>query len=252
MPAVARACRVLRALGENGGGRRLSDLSRELELSKSTLSGLLSTLEGCGLVERDPVSRTFRLGLGLLDLSAAVLRRLDLREAARPVVERLRDASGETAILHVWRGGHLFILERAEPDHQLKVVAPVGHRLPSFAGSAARALLAALPEEEAEELVRSRPLPVFTPRSIDDPGRYLLELARARRDGYALEDEEYLPGVRAASAPVLDAAGQPVATVSVVAVSARMPSERMHELAAEVAEAARALSRQLGARSEAA
>lgn len=247
VPAVARAVHVLRALGEDGDGLRLSELSRQLGVSKSTLSGLLWTLEGFGLVERDPASRAFRLGVGLLDLSAAVLRRLDLREAARPALEGLRDASGETAILHVPRGGQLLILDRAEPDHQLKVVAPVGHRLPAFAGSVAKALLAALPEGQAEVLVRSRPLPAFTPRSIGDPDRYLEEVARARRDGYALEDEEFLPGVRAVSAPVLDAAGHAVGTLSVVGVSARLTGDRMRALAQDVAEAARAVSRRLGA-----
>ena len=247
VPAIERAIRVLQALAENGEGRGLSELSRQLGVSKSTLSGVLATLERHRLVERDAGSRAFRLGVGLLDLSAAVIGRLDVREVARPFLVELCDASGETAILHVRSGEESVILDRAEPDRELKVVAPVGRRLPPFAGSVAKALLAELPAAEAEAFVRARPLPAFTPRSAAQPARYLKELARVRREGYALDDEEYLPGVRAASAVLRDRRGRAVGTLSVVGVGARVDSEHLHELGAQVAAAAAAASRRLGA-----
>lgn len=247
VPAVERAVLVLRALGDDDRGRRLSDLSRELGLSKSTLSGLLSTLERYGLVERDPDSRVFRLGLGLLDLGGAVLRRLDLRELGRPSLRRLSELSGETAILHVRDGEEAVIVDRSEPPRQLKVVAPLGHRLPPFAGSVAKAILATLPERDAADLLRSRSLPTFTPSSITAPERYLAELAQVRKDGYALEDDEYLAGVLAVSAAILDSGGRAVATLSVAAVRARVSGERIRTLGPVVAEAARDVSRRLGA-----
>jgi len=248
VPAVERAVLVLRALGNDDRGRRLSELSRELGLSKSTLSGLLSTLERYGLVERDPTdSRVFHLGMGLLDLGGAVLRRLDLRELAHPSLRRLSEASGETAILHVRDGEETVIADRSEPPRQLKVVAPLGHRLPPFAGSVAKAILATLPEREAADLVCSRPLPTFTSRSITTPDLYLAELARVRADGYALEDDEYLDGVYAVSAAILDAGGRAVATLSVAGVRARVTSERIRGLGPVVAEVARDVSRRLGA-----
>ncbi|HXH97151.1 MAG TPA: IclR family transcriptional regulator C-terminal domain-containing protein, partial [Gaiellaceae bacterium] len=134
--------------------------------------------------------------------------------------------------------------------HQLKVVAPLGHRLPPFAGSVAKALLAALPEEpEAEAIVRARPLPVFTPHSIVDADAYLDELARARRRGYAVENEEYLVGVRAVSAPVRGQDREAIGTLTVVGVGARMAG-RMKEIADEVVTAAAETSRRLAAASD--
>ncbi len=242
---MVRAVRVLRALAGAQGGRRLSELSRELAIAKGTLSALLRTLERLDLVERDPETRTYRLGMGLLDLGGAVLSRLDLPELARPSLRRLFQASDETAILHLRQGMELVIADRVEPRRQLKVVAPLGHRLPPFAGSAAKAVLAALPPEEAAALVSARPLPAFTPRSITDPERYLAELARAREHGYALEDEEYLEGVCAASAAVVDAGAAPVATLSVVAVRARLGMDRLGSLGSLVAAAAQEVSRRL-------
>jgi len=219
-------------------------------VSKSTLSGLLSTLEQFGLVERDPDSRVFRLGMGLLDLGGAVLRRLDLRELARPSLRRLAEMSNETAILHLRDGDESVIADRIEPRRQLKVVAPLGHRLPPFAGSVAKAILATLPDREAAALLAGRPLPAFTPRSITTADRYLAELARVREVGYALEDDEYLDGVCAVSAAIVDAAGHAVATVSVAAVGARVTGERIRVFGPAIAAVAQDVSRRLGARME--
>lgn len=250
VPAVARAILVLQALGDDDRGRRLSELSRELGVSKSTLSGLLSTLERFDLVERDPDSRMFRLGMGLLDLGGAVLRRLDLRELARPSLCRLAELSSETAILHLRDGEEAVIADRAEPRRQLKVVAPLGHRLPPFAGSVAKAILATLPDREVSALLGGEPLPAFTPRSITTADRYLGELARVRELGYALEDDEYLHGVCAVSSAIVDVDGHAVATLSVAAVSARVTGEGIRVFGPVIAAAAQGVSRRLGARME--
>lgn len=250
VPAVERAVRVLRTLGADDGPRSLSDLSRELGVSKSTLSTLLATLEQLELVVRDPASRAFRLGPGLLDLSRALLSRLDLGEIVRPYLWQLHKASGETAILHVAESdGTSVITDRVEPIHQLKVVAPQGHRLPQFAGSVGKVLLAALPPEEAEARVRAQPLRCFTPRTVVDPDAYLAEIRRTRARGYAIDNEEYLVGVRAVSAPVLDDQSRTIATLSIAGVSARL-ADKMSEAARTVAAAAAAASHDLGAPGE--
>jgi DNA-binding IclR family transcriptional regulator len=249
VPAVDRAVRVLWTLAERGR-LSLSELSRDLGVSKSTLSSLLATLQEHALVERDEESRRFHLGPGLAKLStAAAAAQVDVREAARPQLERLAEQSGETAILHLPSGDGTVIADRVEPSHQLKVVAPLGHRLPAFAGSVAKALLAALPEERAEAIVRARPLPVFTPRSIVDADAYLDELARTRRRGYAVENDEYLVGVRAVSAPVSGPECEPIGTLSVVGVGARMAG-RIKEIAEAVTTAAAETSGRLASASD--
>jgi IclR family acetate operon transcriptional repressor len=249
VPAVDRAVRVLQTLAGRGE-HSLSELSRELHVSKSTLSALLTTLEEHALVERDDSSRRFRLGPGLTMLaSAAAAAQVDVRDAARPHLVRLAALSGETAILHVPSGDGTVIAERVEPPHQLKVVAPLGHRLPAFAGSVAKVLLASLPEEDAAAIVRAGPLPVFTPRSIVEPDAYLEEVARARRRGHAVENEEYLVGVRAVSAAALGPDGRAIGTLSIVGVAGRMTG-RTRELADAVVGAARQTSGRLAAEGE--
>lgn len=255
VPAVDRAARLLRALSAHESadtdqpGMSAAELSRELAISKSTLSGLLTTLERHRLVERDPLTRRVRLGLALVELAASVSTDIDVREAARPHLVQLRRHSGETAILHLLGGEDVRIAERAEPDTQLKVVAPPRTRLPRFAGSVAKVMLAALEPTEAEAIVRAQPLPAFTPRSIVDADAYLEQVAQARRRGYARENEEYLIGVSAVSAPVINHAGRTIGTISVACVKTRA-RERLHELAIPVMNAAAQTSRRLGAPGE--
>lgn len=246
MPAVERAVRVLRALQTNGG-RRLSELSLDLGLSKSSLSELLATMEQSGIVERDPDSRAFRLGPTLVELGLAARRDLDLASAARRQLDWLRDATGETAILHVPSGAEAVIAAASESHHQLKVVAPLGHRLRAFAGSVAKVLLAALPEERLGAAIAHGPLPAFTGRSITDPDSYLDEVRRVRRRGYATDDEEYLPGVRAVSAPVAGEAGGTVAVITAVGASSRLAQDRLRPLAGQVMAAAARISEGTGA-----
>jgi DNA-binding IclR family transcriptional regulator len=255
VPAVDRAARLLRALSAHEGaaphqpGMSASELSRELDISKSTLSALLATLERHGLVQRDLLTRRVRLGLALLELAAAVSTDVDVREAARPHLAQLRRHTGETAILHLISGDDVRIAERAEPATQLKVVAPPGTRLPHFAGSVAKVLLAALEPGEAEAIVRGHELPAFTPRSIVDPGAYLEQVAQTRWRGYARENEEYLVGVSAVSAPVINHEGRTIGTISVACVKTRA-RERMYELAEPVMDAGAETSRRLGAPGE--
>jgi DNA-binding IclR family transcriptional regulator len=247
VPAVERAVLVLRTLSEAGSGLRLSELARLLDLSKSSLSDLLFTLEQEGLVERDPGSRAFRLGHTLVGLGMAATGGLDLARAARPALTALRDLTAETTILHIPTGPEALVVDAVESAHQLKVVAPVGHRLPAFAGSVAKVLLAWRPADQRDAAVAAVALPAFTPRSITDAGAYLAELDRARAAGYATDDEEYLPGVRAASAPVLDHTGRTVGTLSVVAVASRVTRKRLREIGPQLAGEATAVSRRLGA-----
>jgi IclR family transcriptional regulator, KDG regulon repressor len=256
VPAVDRAARLLRALSAHETGQAeqpgmsASELSRELDISKSTLSVLLATLEVHRLVQRDPLTRRVRLGLALVELAASVSTGVDVREAARPHLARLRRHTGETAILHLVSGDDVRIAERAEPDTQLKVVAPLGTRLPHFAGSVAKVLLAALTPDQAEAIVRDQAqLPAFTPRSIVDPDAYLEQVAQARRRGHARENEEYLLGVSAVSAPVINHEGRTIGTISVACVKTRA-RERLNELAEPVMNAAAQTSRRLGAPGE--
>jgi DNA-binding IclR family transcriptional regulator len=244
VPAVERAARMLLALGDGQAQATLTELARHLRINKSTAHSILATLARHRFISRDPLTKRYRLGPGLTAIAGAAADHSDLAALARPHLDRLQRLSGETVTLHVRDGAGSIILGSRESSHQLKVTAPPGHRLPPFAGAVAKVLLAF-----AVEVPRlPARLPAYTPRTIGFPGPYLEELARVRRAGVAYDEMEYLPGVRAVSAPVFwsrGASGEAAAALSIVGVAARVSPADLRRLAGPLQRAARGLSAML-------
>ncbi len=247
VPAVDRAVMLLRLLQDGGGGHGVSDLSRKAGLHKSTVHDILHTLCHHRLVEQDPITKRFRLGAGLLEFSAHVRERLDLRRVARPHLGDLARATGETVFLGTFDGDHVMILDKEESPHDMKITSPVGRRIPYCAGAFGKVFLAAMPTADRDRLFKRRPLRGFTAKSVTNAGAYVADLARVRRDGFALDDEEYLDGVRAAAAPIVDGSGRVVGALSVVGLKARLKTPAFRALGPQAAAAARAISERLGA-----
>jgi DNA-binding IclR family transcriptional regulator len=241
VPAVERATGILLALGDGEGDATLTQLGRHLGVHKSTAHNILETLARHGFVTRDAATRRYRLGPALAALGHAATVGPDLATLARPHLIRLQRLSGETATLHARDGTGSVILASEESPHELKVGARPGHRLPATAGAVAKVLLAfgsqtpQLPE----------PLPAFTPRTIVSRARYLQELRRVRQAGVAYDEMEYLPGVRAVSAPVFSGNGVErgaIAALSIVGVAVRTSPADLRRRARTLQAAARALS----------
>lgn len=247
VPAVDRAVTLLRLLQDGSAGHGVSELSRRAGLHKSTVHDILHTLCHHRLVEQDPVTRRFRLAAGLLEFSAHVHERLDLRRVARPHLGTLARATGETVFLGTFDGDHVMILDKEESAQDMKITSPVGRRIPYSAGAFGKVFLAAMPPADRDRLLKRRPLRAYTTRSVTDTVAYVRELARVRRDGFALDDEEYLDGVRAAAAPIVDGSGRVAGAVCAVGLKARLKAPAFRALGPQVATAARAISERVGA-----
>ena len=247
VPAVDRAVRLLDSLRRAGGPRGISELARELGLHKATVRDILLTLEYHGLVERDAATARFRLGAGLARFAVAVRSGESLAAVARPFLRRLVEQTGETALVTVLDGARQLIVAQDEPAGALKISAPVGRRLPLLAGAPAKVLLATLAPARLDALLGAGSLPRYTARSITEPAAYRAELRAVRQQGYALDDEEFLDGVRAVSAPVRGADGVVVAALTVVGFSTRLAPERLRPTIAAVVDAAAEVSLRLGA-----
>src|SRR5579875_3782122 len=133
VPAVARAIRLLQALGDGRPEATLTELARRVGIHKSTAYGILATLAAEGIVERDPATRRYRLGRSLAALARAA-GGPDIRVLARPHLARLRRLSGETVAVHEPDGRGSVILASDESPHQLRVGAPPGHPPPPLCG----------------------------------------------------------------------------------------------------------------------
>ncbi len=200
-PSVHKAFRILHLVSDSLTGLGISELSKELKMGKSTVHGITAVLETMGVLVRDPLNKKYHVGYTLLELGRKAYAKLDLKDVARKPLEHLAKEVGETAFLGILNGDHVTILDVIESPNEMKITSPPGTRLPLLVGATGRVLLGQLDKEKAEEIVRRARLARYTSKSVTDPKQFLREAGKAREVGYAVDDEEYILGVRAIAAP---------------------------------------------------
>lgn len=245
-PTVGKAFQILELVARSKPGMTISDLSRQLRISKSTVHGIIAALEEAGAVVRDVQNKRYSLGLTLFDLGRAAYSRIDMKDVARPFLEDLMVKTRESCFFGMRNGDHVSILDIVESTQDIKITAPVGTGIPLLAGATGKVFLASMPDDQAIELLQATGLHRFTANTITDPARYLDQLKAVRKDGYALDDEEYIPGVRAVAAPVRGQ-GQ-LAAIWVVGFTPRLNAEKMKPVALRTKLTAEALGQEIQAR----
>ena len=243
--SVRRALSILEMLADQGGEMGVTELGRHLGVHKATASRLLATLAEHGLVERNPLTDKYRLGIGVVRLAAATVGRLDLVQQARPVLEQLAERTGETVNLAILDGEWAVNIDQVTGASAVVSVSWVGKRTPLHATSSGKVLLAHAPAE-VRERVLSGPLPRLTRRTIVDPDTLRRQLAEAVARGYAFTVEELEVGLNAVAAPVRQAGGAVVGAISVSGPAYRVTPARIPMLGQSVRLAAAEISRRMG------
>jgi DNA-binding IclR family transcriptional regulator len=243
-PSVKKAFAILNAISSSREGLGVSELAKTLKMAKSTVHGLMSALEELGAVMRDPLTKKYKLGFTLLEIGRSAYSQIDLKTAARPVTEDLMEKTGASIFLGILNVDHVTILDIVEARQDLNITAPVGSSIPLFAGAVGKVFLAAMDEGQASRIIKAEKIPKFTDNSIIDPELYRRELKQVREKGYALDDEEYIMGVRAVASP-LEGLGQLRSAIWAVGFKASIDDSRMNTLAVETHKAAKAISRRI-------
>jgi IclR family transcriptional regulator, acetate operon repressor len=243
--SLDKALDVLDAVGNVGSGLSQADLGLRLGLPRTTLYRLLGTLVGRGLLRRDPLRRVYCLGSRCFEYARAAYAMPDLVAAAAAELRSLRDMTGETAYLAALDGHEVISLDRCDGAHALRSQSAVGQRKPLHCTSQGKAILAAMPPEQRDQLVRELTLLPQTPRTITDRRRLLAELKLTAQRGWSIDDEEIVPGIRCCGAPIVDAHGHVRGAISVAGPAFRLTSERVELLGPELAEAGRRIGAQL-------
>jgi len=245
--AIERAVAILNAFSAEQPELGVTEIAAQLGLHKSTVHRFLVNLEAGGLVERNPRSSRYRLGLRIFELGGLVLQQMNLWDEALPFLEGLVHESGETGHLAVLDGGEAIYIEKVEARRALRIPSAIGRGYPAHATSLGKVLLAHAPVEEIEAVIADHGLARCTPQTITDPARLRDELAWVRRQGYAVDNEEYEEGLRCIGAPIIGHTGQVVAALGIGGPTTRVTPERVTALADLVMVAAKGLSRRLGA-----
>ncbi len=245
--SVRRAIRILEAFRE-GSSPTVTELARDLKLPKSSVYELVSTLAAEGLVIKEDSTSRYRPGLRLLELARAVDHELEVRQVARPLIEKLRDEFNETVQLTVLDGEEILYVDGCESSRQLRTFFQFGDRAPLYCTALGKAILANLPSRQRERYLRRRGLKAFTPKTLTDPAALRRELQRTAARGYSIDDMEHEEDVRCVGAPIRDRDGRAFAAISVSGPAHRLKPGRDRELARRVLAAAEEISRALGYR----
>jgi DNA-binding IclR family transcriptional regulator len=240
-PSVKKAIKILQTIADSSGGLGVSELAKRLGMGKSTVHGITSGLEELGVLVRDPIHKKFDLGYTLLELSRKAYTRIQLRDAARIPMGRLLEKVGETVFLGIMNGDHVTILDVAESHHEMKLTSPPGARLPLLVAATGKVFLAGLDEERAKEIVHRMGLVKYTAKSVVDPKKFLKGVEEAKKKGYAIDDEEYILGVRAIAATI-QTYSFPPAAIWLAGFASALSDEKMEKMISEIRKTAQEIS----------
>lgn len=243
--SVERAMAVLSALGRAGRPLSIRELAQEAALPRPTLYRLLTTLQASGAVT--PAGDGFIIGPRILWLASRRLLQTDLRAVSRPYLLELRDRTRETVHLAVLEQGQVVYVDKVEAPGPLRMASTVGAIAPAHCTALGKAMLAALAQDQVDEIVARHGLRRRTARTITDPAVLHEELAAVRARGYAIDDVENEEGIRCAAAAVWGHLGGLAGGVSVSGAATTMTLARIRrEVGPLVRETARRISRAMG------
>ena len=234
--SLARGLQILDILEASSEGVSITEIAERLDIDKSSASRIMKTLANYGYADQSDHTRRYRLGPRLVQLGQHLLRKTSLRDQARPFLTKLVQRTNECAHVAILSQGRAFYLDLAESSASLRVAAGIGTLAPLHCTALGKVLLAFGNEPIPSELR------TYTPRTITDPETLRMYLEQVRRQGYALDDEEYEYGVRCVAAPIYNVNKELVGAMGISGPVGRMTLERIHELAVIVKEVVQALT----------
>ncbi len=245
--AVERALQIMGCFDDDHPERGISDIAQAVGLHKATAHRIVTTLVNYGYLERVEDGQKYRLGLELPNLGYKVLRRMDLRREAIPFMKQLAGGWDETCDLSIFDQGEVFYIEIVRGTRALTISAAVGQRLPAHATASGKLFLAYLPENELDEIL-SQPMKAFTEKTVTTPDELRRQLNEIRRQGFAIDYEEFEHGVCAVAAPIFNRGGKVIAAIGGPSPISRMTPDRIARIAEAFKEAGKGISQRMGYR----
>ncbi len=224
----------------------VTELSRDLEINKSTVSKILSTLEAHRYLTQNAENRKYRLGLRFFEIGSLVAYQMDLQKVALPYMEELKRKVEETVHLVVMDNFEIVYINKVESAQSLRIGTRVGGRLPAYCTGVGKVLLAALAPEDLKQFLKKNPLKQLTPNTVTDPEKLIQTLQEIRNQGYALDNEEFSEGLMCMAAPIHNYSQQVIAAISISGPTKRIKEKNVEQLIILIKAAAQEISRQLG------
>ncbi|KIC09276.1 hypothetical protein RA19_16365 [Leisingera sp. ANG-M1] len=242
--SFARSIGLLQHIADRREPPGLQDLLAECGFTRPTLYRLLAGLEAEELITRT-ADRKYKPGLRLISLARRALGQSDIRDLARPHLEKLRDVTGETVHLAVRSGGGLVYIDKIESRETVRMNSTIGTPVPLHSSGVGKAYLAALPQQECAELLEGIELIPVTPFTTTDPRALASQIELCRKRGFIFDDQENEVGIVCFGAAIMNESGQPAAAVSVSVPLFRLREDR-NSYAAPLLECVKDVSARIG------
>jgi DNA-binding IclR family transcriptional regulator len=246
--SVLRATKIMEFLAANSNSASLTTISKNLDLSKSTVHGLIATLERLGYIYQDQLTGAYSLGLKLFELGQVVYSSLDLRSIARPYLLDLGKKYEETIHLALLTREDVVYIEKVDSTRSIRIISQIGGRNPAYCTGVGKVLLAGLSDSEVEKIIAVTGMKKLTENTIDNIVVLKENLAKIREQGYAYDLEEIEIGLRCVAAPVTNHEGKVIAAISLSGPNNRITDEMLEQLAKDIMITAKHISDRLGSR----
>jgi len=246
IPGLERGLRVAEYLSSRPTGVTLTEIVAAVKIPKNSVFRITSTLLENGYVTRDENTMKFRLTRKFLVFGLASVSDEDIIGNSIEMLRKLRDVTDCTAYLGTFYGAEGVILEQAPGGHPFKVSVDLGTRFFLHSGAPGKAMLAFLPEEEREELLKQMKFVRFNERTITDKSKFRQELAKIRQCGYAVDRAEEFAGIHCVGAPIFDRSGRMVASIWISGQEVVLPANKFQKYGLIVKEHAAKISERMG------
>lgn len=243
--SVDRAILILKCFSKRRKEMRLTEIADELNLNKSTVHGIMSTLKYHGLIDQDKETQKYRLGIYLMELGEIVLSSIEIRDIAHPIMEEVSKRLNETVHLSKIDHGELIYLDKVESSQSMRIFTNIGARMPAHCTGMGKAILAYTDKEEVDKLLPDDLDPI-TKYTITEKKELLLQLEDIRKKGYAIDNEESSIGLRCIAAPIFDYKGEVKYALSVSGPTVRITDKTTEGIIKIIMEAVKIISYKLG------
>ena len=201
VPAIDKCFAILDLFTRLKKPLGISEISKALNYNKSTVFNMVHTLNDLGILEKSGENK-FQFGIQLYTLGKAAGRSSELISTVHPYLEKINQKTKLSAFLGTRSGLRAVIIDKADMAFDIKIYSEIGMKIPLFAGAAGKVLLAQMPNAEVDDILAKNKLEKFTPNSCVNKNKYKAMIKQARRDGIAIDMEEYIEGIRGLAVPL--------------------------------------------------
>ncbi|WP_335443458.1 IclR family transcriptional regulator [Neobacillus drentensis] len=244
--SIERAADVLELFLASNQELSVKEISEKLGLSKSTIHGIIKTLEYRGYLQQNPDDLKYKLGLKLFELGNKVSNQFDIGNIARPIMKELVESLMETVHLVVFERGEVIYIEKLDGPRSLRIYSQIGKRAPIHCTGVGKSILAFQEEEEIERLLANEDLEPFTEYTLTDKAEIKKQLQTIREQGYSVDDEEIELGLKCVAAPIFNHQGKVIAAISCASPKMRLTEDKQAEVIEEIKQAALVISTNMG------